>query len=191
MKIGKRIITLRSKHGVTQTELGNAIGVGKTTISNYETGYSTPDAETLVKIADFFDVSLDYLFARTNEPDHPTKTTPNWLNKFIKLMKNQRGEALPEAMPLLIMEVVALYAYSKGILPPGSLSSVTLPKLTERETNQLVDDIDKALYSSDSESKIDILAQEIESLPPKERQAMEAMLDVLKHRDDNAAAQES
>lgn len=54
MTTGKRIRLLRRSKGVTQTELGQAIGVGKTTISNYETGYSSPDTETLSKMAQYF-----------------------------------------------------------------------------------------------------------------------------------------
>ena len=64
MTTGKRIRLLRRSKGVTQTELGQAIGVGKTTISNYETGYSSPDTETLSKMAQYFNVTTDYLLGR-------------------------------------------------------------------------------------------------------------------------------
>lgn len=57
----KRLRYLRKINDVTQQELANYLNVGKTTISNYETGYSTPDAETLNMIADFFNTSVDYL----------------------------------------------------------------------------------------------------------------------------------
>lgn len=68
MAIGKRIKLLRGNRGINQTELGEAIGVGKTTISNYETDYSSPDTETLSKIARFFNVSTDYLLCQTDDP---------------------------------------------------------------------------------------------------------------------------
>lgn len=192
MKIGNRIITLRRNNGVTQTELGKAIGVGKTTISNYETGYSTPDAETLIRIADYFDVSLDYLFGRTNDLNPlNTKISPNWLRKFLRIIKSQRAQASTEALPLLIMQMASLYAVSKGILPPEELSSLPIPPLTEQDKNRLVNEIDRLLEDSDLKNETSLLAQEIESLPPRERQAMEAMLDVLKHRNDKSAAQES
>lgn len=61
MGLGKRLVQLRKANDITQEELGRQIGVGKTTISNYETGYSSPDSETLVKLADYFNVSIDYL----------------------------------------------------------------------------------------------------------------------------------
>lgn len=69
MELGKRLVQLRKINNVTQEELGKQIDVGKTTISNYETGYSSPDSETLTKLADFFGVSVDYLLGRTDIKD--------------------------------------------------------------------------------------------------------------------------
>lgn len=67
--LGNKIRKLREKRGLTQTELGNLISVGKTTISNYETNYSSPDVETIKKIADYFNVSTDYLLGRGDDPE--------------------------------------------------------------------------------------------------------------------------
>jgi len=64
--LGENIKKLRELRGVTQAELARYVGVGKTTISNYETGYSTPDTEILTKIADFFSITTDYLLGRPN-----------------------------------------------------------------------------------------------------------------------------
>lgn len=50
---------------ITQDMLANDLQVSKTTISNYETGYSMPDIETLIRIATYFNVSTDYLLGRT------------------------------------------------------------------------------------------------------------------------------
>lgn len=62
MNTGLLIKNLRKQYGVTQAELGRGIGAGKTTVSNYETGYSTPDIETLGNIIKFFGVSADYFY---------------------------------------------------------------------------------------------------------------------------------
>ena len=48
-------------------EVGIAIGVGESTISQYETGKRQPDQQTLLKLADYFDVSVDYLLGREME----------------------------------------------------------------------------------------------------------------------------
>ncbi len=62
MDIGKKIRTLRLQKNIPQNDLAQILGVSKSTMSNYERNYSTPDPELLVKIADYFNVSIDYLF---------------------------------------------------------------------------------------------------------------------------------
>lgn len=62
--IGNRIKQLRSENNLTQKQLADKLHVGKTTISNYETGYSQPDIEAQNILADIFDVSVDYLLGR-------------------------------------------------------------------------------------------------------------------------------
>ena len=64
--IGNRIKQLRTENNLTQKQLADKLHVGKTTISNYETGYSQPDIETQNILADLFDVSVDYLLGRDN-----------------------------------------------------------------------------------------------------------------------------
>lgn len=56
-----RLRELMEKGKITQPQLAAAVGVQRQTISNYTCGQSSPDWETLVRIAEFFDVSSDYL----------------------------------------------------------------------------------------------------------------------------------
>lgn len=63
---GKRLKQLREEKGMTGQELGKILNVSKVAISNWENDNRFPDKETLIKIADFFNVSLDYLLCRTN-----------------------------------------------------------------------------------------------------------------------------
>ncbi|TYP56803.1 helix-turn-helix domain-containing protein [Thermosediminibacter litoriperuensis] len=64
--IGERIKSLREERKITQQELAQYLGVSQKTISNYEKGERSPDPETLKKIADYFDVTVDYLLGRSN-----------------------------------------------------------------------------------------------------------------------------
>lgn len=64
--IGKRLKTLRIEEGLLQKELAEKLSLTQQTISLYESGSREPDAETLIKIADFFEVSTDYLLGKTN-----------------------------------------------------------------------------------------------------------------------------
>jgi len=67
MSFGKRFKTLRLEKNLTQAELAKILSIGESTISFYESDKREPDYETLQKIADFFNVSVDYLLGRTNK----------------------------------------------------------------------------------------------------------------------------
>ena len=61
-----RIKDLREDRDMRQSDLARETGIDQRTISNYETGKTAPDAYALVKLADFFGVSIDYLLGRTS-----------------------------------------------------------------------------------------------------------------------------
>lgn len=66
--IGGRLKKLRNNKKITQEELGKEVNVTKVSISGYENGNRSPDTETLQKIADYFDVSTDFLLGRSDNP---------------------------------------------------------------------------------------------------------------------------
>ncbi len=59
---------LRNKKRITQQRLAIELGINQNTLSRYETGQRQADYDTLIKIADYFDVSIDYLLERTDNP---------------------------------------------------------------------------------------------------------------------------
>ena len=59
-----RLKELRLKKGLTQTELGEKVGVKQNTFTNWENGKREPSFENLIKLADLLEVSLDSLFGR-------------------------------------------------------------------------------------------------------------------------------
>ena len=65
-KFGQRLKSLRLERDLKQSELAKIIEVSSSTIGMYEQGRRYADLETLKKIADFFDVSVDYLIGRTD-----------------------------------------------------------------------------------------------------------------------------
>ncbi|MBQ9913901.1 MAG: helix-turn-helix transcriptional regulator [Clostridia bacterium] len=62
-----RIRDLREDRDLRQVDVSEAIGIDQRTLSNYETGKTNPDSFAIIKLADFFGVSADYLIGRTNE----------------------------------------------------------------------------------------------------------------------------
>lgn len=61
---------LRQRQNLTQVELADKLGVSKSTISMYENGNRKPEYEMLEKIADFFNVDMNFLTAREDLDDH-------------------------------------------------------------------------------------------------------------------------
>lgn len=70
-KFGEILMQLRQEKHLSQAELGNEIFVSGGTISNYENGVHYPDVEKLVKLADYFHVSIDYLLGRSTSKLSP------------------------------------------------------------------------------------------------------------------------
>lgn len=66
MEFKYRLRDLRREKNLTGTELGKIFNLKKTTISSWENGKSYPEVETLLKLAKYFDVSLDYLMGLNN-----------------------------------------------------------------------------------------------------------------------------
>lgn len=67
MKFNERLKTLRLQSMLMQKELADIIGISIRAFQRYEHGDSEPSIETLIKIANVFDVSLDYLTCRFDD----------------------------------------------------------------------------------------------------------------------------
>ena len=66
-----RIIELRKALGKLQKDVAHDLRLSRTTYNQYETGKRTPDNETLVKIANYYGVSTDYLLGNADDPTPP------------------------------------------------------------------------------------------------------------------------
>ncbi|MGM0333681.1 helix-turn-helix domain-containing protein [Enterococcus sp. AZ050] len=69
-----RIAELRKEKGLTLKELGKALNIRDNTLSQYETGKRNPQLGLLQEIADYFDVSIEYLLMNTNRRDYKLKS---------------------------------------------------------------------------------------------------------------------
>ena len=95
----KMLRILRKNKGLSMKELGEIIGVAESTVSQYETGKREPDFETLLKLGEYFNVSVDYLLrgdiAQNENPPALTKKDERDIAKKLKELKetieNQDG----------------------------------------------------------------------------------------------------
>ena len=65
-----RLKELRKKRKITQLKLAMDLNMNQNTISRYETGEREANYVALIELADYFDVSVDYLLGRTDNPKH-------------------------------------------------------------------------------------------------------------------------
>ena len=70
--LGERLRILREEAGFSQNKLAKLIGIQQSSLNRYESGFSNPTPETLLWFADYFDVSMDYIYGRTDKPQGKT-----------------------------------------------------------------------------------------------------------------------
>lgn len=68
-EVAQRLKSLRESVGLSQAKLATLMGATQASVNRYENGQSSPPLKILRWYADFFDVSLDYIFARTEQPE--------------------------------------------------------------------------------------------------------------------------
>lgn len=95
MSLYERVSNLSKKQGISLNKLAEDIGLSKNVIYQWRT--SSPKAETLEKVAEYFHVSTDYLLGRTDTPSLDTKSTiPEDLNKILDNVKSFDGKPMTD-----------------------------------------------------------------------------------------------
>lgn len=96
MLFHERLKALRKEHKMTQDALAKKLGYGSSTISNYESGHNEPAFKDLIRIANEFNVSMDYLLGvvdvRTPAAkfaDHDTASIMEAINSFDVMKKKE------------------------------------------------------------------------------------------------------
>lgn len=95
--LGKRIRKLRLERGVTQSELSNYLGLTPKMVSFYELEQRFPPQDIIIKLADYFNVSADYLLGRSEirnsdellkEYSSLYNKSPKEIEEYINLLKS-------------------------------------------------------------------------------------------------------
>ena len=111
--IGDRIRQLRKENNLTQYEFGTLFGLYDSTISMYETGRRTPEYETIVKIADYFNVSIDWLLGRVEnknliviDKENMPEALKNIGVEYLKLAMEMNQQSIPPNDVRKIIEAI-------------------------------------------------------------------------------------
>lgn len=98
-----RLKLLREENGLSQAMLAKAIGIAQSTIGGWEASNREPNIDMLVKISDYFGVTIDYLVGRSDAPDAVKIKKPASLADFgvEKVVKSGSDSLTPEEIEAL------------------------------------------------------------------------------------------
>lgn len=88
--VGTKIKEYRKYFGLSQEELAQKIGVGKTTISNYEVGIRSPKKPQMIKLSEVFNVTIDDFFPQVDSFKDNVPTTLSEINKISSQLEEPR-----------------------------------------------------------------------------------------------------
>jgi len=69
IELAQRLKSLRDSVNLSQAKIAALMGATQASVNRYENGQTSPPLKVLLWYADFFDVSMDYIFARTEQPE--------------------------------------------------------------------------------------------------------------------------
>jgi transcriptional regulator with XRE-family HTH domain len=132
--LGGKMRDLRAARGMTQRALAEALGVTTSTISVYERAAKTPPLETVVKLAELFDVSIDYLCG--HDVRQRPITPADVINALEQWYENQIGnivfEFLDADISKLVREWIDVYdLYRNGTISLDLYNAFKLLKQNE------------------------------------------------------------
>ncbi len=99
----EKLKELRKEKGISLKELGSVVGVAESTMSLYENGKRQPDYETLLKLAEYFGVTVDYLLRGGNEFERLPEELVI-LNRSAKKMSPENRKKLLEMAKVMFKE---------------------------------------------------------------------------------------
>ncbi len=102
MKMGERLRELRLTRNLSQEEVARHIGITRSAYSHYEINNRQPVYETLIKLAAFFDVSLDYIIGGTcDKTCKPVDVDPHETRKIWQLLQHMDREQRKQSIRLM------------------------------------------------------------------------------------------
>jgi transcriptional regulator with XRE-family HTH domain len=107
----KRLKEVRDKKGLTQDDIAIGIRSHKSTISMYENGFRRPSHDMIIKIAEYLNVSADYLIGLTDNPSEKLKDDSIQFHQLTGLLRDffSDPEVLQHEKDTIFQEVNKLY----------------------------------------------------------------------------------
>lgn len=133
MDLGERLKLLRESCGILQKELANQLGLSQQTISLYESGKRQPDYETLKDIANYFDVTTDFLLGIEKNDEGTEKFAYR-----LKELRNEKEMTQQELATKLNLGRTAIANYETGRTSPDIKTLRKMAIIFETSTDYLL-----------------------------------------------------
>ena len=112
-EVAERLRSLRESVKLSQVKMAKIVGVKQSSLNRYELNQASPTFETLTRYADYFDVSMDYIFGRTDNPqgklyEYKPKIQQNdpRMQKFVEMCFDP-GSAMNERLKATLVQMLS------------------------------------------------------------------------------------
>lgn len=159
---GIKIKELRKKNKITQSDLAKKIGIGKSAISNYESGYRMPKQDLLFKLANVFNESVDVFFPTYLETQPKPTLLDKKLGNRVKQFREEKDISQELLVKTLGISLNDLKSYEMGQKPFtvntvfhfADALGVTFDDLFPNTTTEYFDKIPAILYLDEENNTI-------------------------------------
>lgn len=134
--LGQRLSRLRKEKNLTQEDIANKVNISSQAVSKWENDLSSPDIDTLVRLANIFDVSLDELLGNENKKTVTTINNNKSINDLILKIRvfSNDGDKVVVNLPLAIVSV----CLENGMSIPQVSSKIATSNIDFKKILELV-----------------------------------------------------
>lgn len=142
--LSENLKTLRKTKGITQEELAIRLNVVRQTISKWEKGLSVPDADTLIKLANYFEVSVSELLGSKVETEVDSNIIAEQLSRINEQLaiKNKRSQRIWKTIGIILVSfiVINILIVILGTISFNSLKIDKIATITTESENITVEE---------------------------------------------------
>ncbi|MFW6243372.1 MAG: helix-turn-helix domain-containing protein [bacterium] len=136
-----RLKKLRKDKKLTQQDFANIIGYSRSTIAKYESGSRMPSNNFLIEVADYFEVSLDYMLGRTDLKLSLSKYLSKYSQSILLFVNSENGEILGQSP-----DAAEFYGFKKEELLHMTIFDITA--MSKEKMNELLKEAAENKHSS-------------------------------------------
>jgi len=157
MSIGERLRYLRESIGLSQGDLAKTLNIARTTYSGYENDIREPDFQFIIKVADFYNVTLDYLFGRQLKEEQIVAPKKEEISLRLKKSRELKGLSQREVSKLSGINNKTISGYENNVSEPDLLTISKLASIYGVSTDWIINGLHFKIEGSNG-----VLEEELE-----------------------------